>query len=120
MNATSDPAPVDDGVPYIAHAEFRSGLPHGRFRVVVDPARARPYVMQRLRMQAVAIALTGLGAALALSGQPWPGVALVAIGVIVNRVVKRQAPKILLHLALNDAAVYRDVTENAIMEVRRS
>jgi hypothetical protein len=120
MNNAPDPAPDDDGVPYIAHPEFRSGLPFGRFRIVVDPARARPYVMQRLHMHAVAIALMGLGAALALSGQPWPGVALVATGVVVNRLVKRQAAKILLHLAMKDAAVYRDVTENAIMEVRRS
>jgi hypothetical protein len=89
MNDTPDPLPDETSVPYIAHQEFRSGLPLGRFRVVVNPDLAWPYVMQRT-------------------------------GIVLNRVVKRQAAPILLHLAVNSAAVYRDVTENSIMEVRRS
>jgi hypothetical protein len=119
--SSSDPAPDDnDSVPYIAHSEFRAGLPFARFRVVVNPTLARPYVMQRTRMTAVAIVVIGLGAVLALAGQAWAGVALVGSGIVLNRIVKHQAGKIVLHLALNDAAVYREVTGNGVMEVRHA
>ncbi len=120
MSSSPDPASGADTVPFIAHQEFCAGLPFGRFRVVVNPALARPYVMQRTRMTAVAITVIGLGAALALAGRAWAGVALVAAGIVLNRVVRHQAGKIVLHLALNDAAVYRDVTSGGVMEVRRT
>jgi hypothetical protein len=34
--------------------------------------------------------------------------------------VRHQAPKIVLHLALKDPAVYAEVTTNGVMEVRRA
>lgn len=114
-------APDDDGfVPYIAHDEFRNGLAHGRFRVVVNPTLARPYVVQRTRVTVLAVLVIGSGAALALSGQALAGVVLVALGIAANRLVRHQAAKIALHLALKDPAVYAEVTTNGVMEVRRS
>lgn len=117
MSATpSEP----DTVPYIPHDEFRNGLPHGRFRIVVNPALARPYVVQRTRIDFFALALIGAGAVLALSGPAWAGGVLVALGIIANRLVRNQAAKILLHLALRDPAVYAECTAQGVMEVRRS
>lgn len=111
----------DDGfVPYIAHDEFRSGLPHGQFRIVINPALARPYVVQRTRVNVLAVLVIAAGAALALAGQAGIGIVLVALGIVANRLVRRQAARILLHLALRDAAVYAEVTSNGVMEVRRA
>lgn len=116
----SAPAADDRFVPYIAHDEFRNGLPHGRFRVVVNPALAGPYVVQRTRVNVLAVSSIGIGAVLALSGQALPGVVLVALGILANRLVRQQAGRIVLHLALKNPAVYAEVTGNGVMEVRRT
>jgi hypothetical protein len=113
--------PDDDEafVPFVAHAEFREGLPRGAWRVVVDPALARPYVVRRTRINLLAASVIGVGALLALNAQAVPGLLLVALGIGANRLVRSQAGRIVLHLALQDAAVYAEVTTNGVMEVRR-
>jgi len=110
----------EESVPYIAHDEFRNGASHGRFRIVVNPALARPYVVRRTRVDLLAVMVIVVGAALALAGQAVPGVVLVALGVIANRLVRHQAGKIVLQLALKDPQVYAEVTSNGVMEVRRA
>jgi len=111
--------PDSDSVPFIAHDEFCSSLAHGRLRIVVNPVLARRFVVQRTRIDLLALMLIGAGALLALSGGPWPGMALVAVGIVANRLVRRQAGRILLHLAANDAAVYAEAATQGVMEVRR-
>jgi CO/xanthine dehydrogenase FAD-binding subunit len=114
-------APDDDAdaVPYIAHAEFRNGAAHGRFRIVVNPKLAQPYVLRRTWINVVSMAFIGAGAVLALGQQAWTGGVLVALGIVANRVVRWQAPKIVLHLAQADAATYDEVTRLGILEVQR-
>jgi len=119
MTAPNDAAD-DDSVPYIAHGEFRNGLPFGRFRVVVNPALARPYVVQRTRVNGLAMLVIGVGAALALAGQSLVGSVLVVIGIAANRLVRHHSGRILLHLATHNPAVYAEVTSNGVMEVRRA
>jgi hypothetical protein len=110
----------EDFADHVAYEEFRAGLPAGRFRVVVDPKLARRYVAQRLLLMVVLMPLIGVGIALVLTGQTWPGALLVFGGVALHRVVRWQAPKILLNMALRDAAVYEHVTQSGVLEVRRS
>jgi hypothetical protein len=117
---TGSTAADDEFAPYIGHDEFRSGAPHGRFRIVVNPALARPYVLRRTRVNVLAPIVIGVGAVLAMAGQALPGIMLVALGIIANRLVRQQTAKIMLHLALRDAAVYAEVTSNGMMEVRRA
>lgn len=117
---SENPASGDDVVPYIAHQDFRAALSAGRLRIVVDPEQARPYVVQRTRSNTLFVLLIGIGCALALAGQVWPGGALVALGIVARRLVLHQAPKIVLHLAATDPAVYAEVTSNGVMEVRRA
>jgi hypothetical protein len=105
---------------YIAYEEFRNGLPHGRFRVIVNPTLARGYVLRRLHLLGMSSALIVIGLLFALTGQPWVGVALVFAAILVKRLVVWRAPKILLHLATGDAAVYREATQQGILEVQRS
>ncbi|MGV3492352.1 MAG: hypothetical protein ACO1OY_00670 [Ramlibacter sp.] len=110
----------EDAVPYVPHEEFRAGLPAGRIRVVVNPKLARRYVSQRLMLLVLMMPLIGVGIALALVGRTWLGAGLVAAGVILNRVVMAQAPKILVQMAVRDAKVYDFVTQNGLLEVRRA
>jgi len=112
------PSAEDDGLPYVPHDEFRAGLPHGRFRVVVNPTLARPWIVRRTWTTQLSLAVIGIGAALAVSGHGWIGGAVVALGIVGNRLVRHQAGRLVLHLALSDPAVYDEVTSNGVMEVR--
>jgi hypothetical protein len=116
---SDEPRPADT-VPYIAHDEFRNGVAAGRWRIVVNPALARRYVVRRTRVDLLAVAVIGAGAVTALSGHAWTGLLMVAVGVVANRLVRYQAAKIVLQLATRDAAVYADVTTQGVMEVRRA
>jgi hypothetical protein len=105
---------------FVPYAEFRAGLPAGRFRVVVNPKLARRFVSQRLLLMVVLMPVIGVGIALVLTGRTWLGAFLVFAGVALNRLLMWQAPKILLHMATRDAAVYDTVTQQGVMEVRRA
>lgn len=104
----------------ISHEEFRTGLPAGRFRLIVNPDKARKYVRHRLFIIGIALPMAGIGSALALSGHPWIGLALVVTAVLLHRVVTAQAPKILLHLATQDARVYHEAIDYEILEVQQA
>lgn len=119
MNNQSDCA-QPDLAPYVSFEEFRAGLPHGRFRVVVDPKLARRYVGQRLWLLPLVMAVIGAGLVLALTGSTWRGASLVFGGIAVNRLIAWNTGRILLYLATRDAAAYAYATENGVMEVRRA
>jgi hypothetical protein len=115
---TTHPSTDPAAAIYVPFTEFRAGLPVGRFRVIVNPERAQKYVKHRLFIVGIALPLLGLGAALALSGYVWAGLPMVAIGALLPRVIKAHAPKILLHLAGQDAKTYQESIDFEIMEVR--
>lgn len=102
----------------ISHAEFCRGLPAGKFHLVVNPAKARTYIRQRLFLLPLMLPVVGVGIALALSGQPWVGLALIVAGGLAHRLISHQAPKILLHLALKDPRTYLEAIEYEMLEVR--
>jgi hypothetical protein len=121
MNAPSHlvDTPVTASSPvYVSHQEFRSGLPAGRFRLIVNPERAQKYVKHRLFVIGIALPLMGIGAALALSGYLWVGFPMVLAGFVLPRVIKAHAPKILLHLALQDSKTYQEAIDFEVLEVR--
>ena len=112
---TDTPEPIN-----VPHQAFRAGLPAGQFHVIVNPERARKYVKHRLMLAALILPLIGTGIGLAYWGYPWLGLALVLAGVAAHRVVAHQAPKILLHMASEDARIYREAIDFEILEVRRA
>ncbi len=114
----TEPTPADTAE-YIAFENFQAGLPHGRFRVVVNPTLAQPFIAQRINAVPVAIAILGAGIACALGGYVVVGGLLVALGILFRRVVGWQAATILLHLASRHAATYYDATTQGVMEVQR-
>jgi hypothetical protein len=103
---------------YVPHAEFRSGLPAGRFRLIVNPDRARKYVKHRLMLTALILPIIGAGIGVAYFGHPWTGLVLVLLGIAAHRLVAHQAPKILLHMCLRDARIYREAIDFELLEVR--
>jgi predicted transcriptional regulator of viral defense system len=103
---------------FIPHQEFKTGLPRGRFRVIVNPERAQKYIKHKLMVIALALPMIGIGVALALSGYPWAGAPLVLIGILLPRYIKKQAAQILLYLAQNDAKTYQEAIEYEILEVK--
>ncbi|AMO22563.1 hypothetical protein GCM10027034_29750 [Ramlibacter solisilvae] len=120
MSGQNDQNAVQETAEYIPFEEFRNGLPHGRFRVIVNPALAAPFVAHRTHATPLALAIIGPGIAAALVGYPWIGALLVAAGILLRRVIKTQAPRILLHLASHQASAYEQATEHGVMEVRRA
>lgn len=102
----------------VPFSEFRAGLPFGRFRVIVNPSLAQKYMKHRLFVVGVSLALLIFGLLIAWSGYFWIGAPMVVIGVLLGRMVKAFAPKILLYLASHDPSIYRDAIEHEIMEVR--
>lgn len=117
-DATPPAAPDHPTTLDVPFAEFCAGLPVGRFRVIVNPERAQKYVKHRLFIVGIAMPLLGIGAALAISGYMWFGLPMVVLGLVLPRVVKAHAPKILLHLAQQDAKTYREAIDFEILEVR--
>jgi hypothetical protein len=103
---------------FIPHQEFKTSLPRGRFRVIVNPERAQKYIKHKLMVIAIMPPIIGIGAALAISGFVVAGAPLVLFGIMLPRVIKKQAPKILLYLAQNDAKTYQEAIEFEILEVR--
>jgi hypothetical protein len=119
MPPPAGPADDDRDAPYVGFEEFRDGLAQGRFHVVVNPSLAQRSVAQRINALPLAIAVIGVGIALALAGHVVAGAVMVALGILFRHAVKAQAPKILLYLASRDAAAYAEATANGVMEVRR-
>jgi hypothetical protein len=116
---TPPPADAVTGI-YVPFTEFRAGLPAGRFRVIVNPEKAQKYIKHRLFIVGIALPLLGIGAALAISGYVWVGLPMVVLGALLPRVVKAHAPKILLHLAQQDAKTYQEAIDFEILEVRNA
>lgn len=114
------PAPISNNAELIPHAEFCSGLPAGHFKLIVNPQLARIFIRQRLMLMPMALTIAGVGIALALTGQPWWGLGLVVAAVVVNRVIRYQAPNIMLQLATSSEPTYHEVMAKGILEVRRA
>lgn len=103
----------------LPHEEFRAGVPAGRFDLIVNPERAQRYVRHRLFIVGISLPLLGIGAALAVWGYPLIGFPMVLLGMVLHRIVKRHATRILLHLAISDSKTYFEAMEFAILEVRK-
>lgn len=117
MNETDTSTATNSPV-FVPYEEFRSGLPAGRFRLIVNPERAQKYVKHRLFVTGISLPILGVGTALSLSGYAWVGLPMIVIGALLHRVIKAYAPKILLHLALQDVKTYHEAIDFEILEVR--
>ena len=76
----------------MTHAEFQQAYAAGRVKVYVEPAAAARYLGARLLLPLFMLPVLGAGVALALLGWIWIGLAVIAAGIIVPRLIKRSAP----------------------------
>ena len=111
--------PLEADAEYVPFEDFRTGAPHGRFHVIVDPKLAYPFVARRLNAMPMGVALAGIGIACALAGYLVAGAVLVAVAVLLRHWLKRRAPHVLLQLASRMAETYEAATAEGVMEVRR-
>ncbi len=75
----------------MTHSEFVRAYARGEIRVEIDPHGAGRFLSARLLLPFVAMPVLGGGVALALIGWIYTGLAVIALGVIVPRLIKRHA-----------------------------
>jgi len=102
------------------YAEFIAAYGQGRIKVEIDPQEAARYVSARLLLPLVMMPVLGVGVALALSGWIWTGLAVIAAGIVVPRLIKRSAPHFILTQALQDEKIYREVTQAEILRISQT
>jgi hypothetical protein len=101
----------------MTHQEFITAYTRGEIKVEMDPAGSARFLSARLLLPLVMMPVLGLGVALALIGWIYTGLALIAVGFIAPRLIKRSAPRFVLAQALSEASVYDEVTRADILRV---
>ena len=104
----------------MTHTEFTAAYAAGRIKVAVDPAAAAKYLSARLMLPFFVMPVLGAGVALALLGWIWSGIALIAAGFLAPRLIKRSAPHFVLTRAVQNAEIYREVTQAGILHITPS
>ncbi len=85
--------------------------------MAVNPAAASRYLSTRLMLPFFVMAVLGAGVALALVGWIGIGLALIAIGFIAPRLIKRSAPHFVLTRAVQNEEIYAEVTQAGILVI---
>lgn len=101
----------------MTHDAFCNAYAAGKIRVDVDPEAAAAYLSGQLLLPFVALPVLGAGVALALAGWIVTGLAVLAAGIIVPRLIKRSAPRFVLVQALQDENSYLDLMRSDVLRV---
>jgi len=101
----------------MTHTEFVVAYARGEIRVEVEPKEAARFLSARLLLPLFMMPVVGVGIALALLGWIFTGLAVIALGIIAPRLIKRSAPHFVFQQALNDPAVYEEVTKSGLLRV---
>jgi hypothetical protein len=103
----------------LSHRDFVTAFHDSAITVTFDPQGAARFVSARLLLPLFMMPVLGVGVAMALSGWIWTGLAVIALGIIVPRLIKRGAPGFLMQQMMDDEALYRDVVHAGIMHIVR-
>ena len=101
----------------MTHTEFVTAYHRGEIKVEFDPRGAARFVSARLLLPLVMMPILGVGVAVALVGWFFTGLAIIALGIVVPQLIKRSAPHFLFQQALNDPAVYDELTRSGVVRV---
>ena len=104
----------------LAHRDFVAAFHDGAITVTFDAKGAARFLSARLLLPLFMMPVLGIGVALALTGWIWTGLAVIALGIIAPRLIKRGAPRFLMHQMMDDGDLYRDVVHAGIMRVTRN
>jgi hypothetical protein len=99
----------------MTHAEFVAAYARGEVRVEIDAKAAARFLSARLLLPFAMMPVLGVGVALALIGWFYTGLAVLAVGVVVPRLIKRGAPRFLLQQAIEDPSAYDALTRAGVM-----
>ena len=101
----------------MTHAEFVAAYQRGEIKAEIDPKAAARFVSARLLLPFVALPVLGMGVALALVGWIYTGLAIIAVGFVVPRLIKHNAPRFILTQALQDASFYDEVAKSGLLRL---
>ena len=101
----------------MTHAEFVAAYARGEIKVEVDPRGAARHLSARLLLPFVMMPVLGIGVALALAGWIVSGFAIISLGIIAPQLIKRSASHFLLTHALENAAIYEEVTRSGVLRI---
>lgn len=101
----------------MTHSEFRQAYAAGQVRLEIDPKLAARFVSGRLLLPLFMMPVLGIGVGLALLGWVITGLAIIAAGIIVPRLIKRGAPHFVLTQALADERFYNDAVNEGALRV---
>jgi hypothetical protein len=101
----------------MTHKEFVAAYARGEIKVDVDPKEAARFLSARLLLPLFMMPVLGVGVALALLGWIFTGLAILALGIIAPRLIKRSASHFVFQQALNDPVVYKEVTKSGLLRV---
>lgn len=101
----------------LSHRDFVNAFHDGAITITFDPKSTARFISARLLLPLFMMPVLGIGVALALSGWIWTGLAVIALGIIVPRIIKRGAPHFLMQQMMEDEGLYRDVMHAGIMRV---
>lgn len=104
----------------MTHQEFVAAFHDGSLRVQMPPKVAAAYLSQRLLLPFFMLPVLGAGVALALIGWLVTGALVFLAGFVVPRIIKHHAVRILIHQALLDEGVYRDLLNAGVLQVEYS
>lgn len=104
----------------LSHRDFVSAFHNDSITVTFDPKGAARFISARLLLPLFMMPVLGIGVALALTGWVWTGLTIIALGIVVPRLIKRGAPRFLMHQMMDDESLYRDVVHAGIMRVVRN
>jgi hypothetical protein len=75
-------------------------------------------VSARLLLPLVMLPVLGAGVGLALVGWIWSGLAVLAAGIVIPRLIKRSAPHFVLNHAFDDEEIYNEVTATGVLRIQ--
>jgi len=101
----------------MTHSEFTAAHARGGINVEIDPKAAARYLSARLLLPFVMMPVLGIGVVLALIGWIFTGLAVIATGILAPQFIKRGAPHFILTQALQDPAVYEEVTQSGLLRI---
>jgi hypothetical protein len=101
----------------MTHEQFVAAYERGEIKVEIEPKAAQRFLSARLLLPFVALPVLGMGVALALIGWIYTGVAIIAVGFVAPRLIKRGATRFILTHALQDAAFYDEVTKSGLLRM---
>lgn len=101
----------------MTHAEFVAACGAGRLKPQIDRTAAARYLSARLMLPLIRLPVLGCGVALALVGWYLSGLAVIAAGILLPRLVAGSAPQVLLDEALADEQRYNEFIAGGLLRV---